>query len=131
MQIQEVQEKYNAFIQEIKTELQDKQAGYLKSFSVGAEIFPFAIPPRVEILLLDPKDLTIKFRRVSDPASPDRKKGKWRTGKPVNAVASIIDWANTMKQVAAQTGKSPGAGSASGWKNGCLNPRIPLIQNFL
>ena len=107
-QIQEIQAKYNAFIQEIKTELQDKQAGYRQSFPVGGKIFPFAIPPRIEILLLNPRDLTIKFRRVSDPVSPDRKKGEWQVGKPVNAVACIIDWANTMKQVAMQTGKSFG-----------------------
>lgn len=122
MQIQEVQSKYNAFIQEIKTELQNKQAGYRKSLPVGEKIFPFAIPPRVEILLLNPRDLTIKFRRVSDPVSPDRKKGKWQVGKPVNAVACIIDWTNTMKRVAAQTGRLPGIGSASGLKNRCLSP---------
>lgn len=103
--IQEVEAEYKAFIQEIKTELHDKQVGYRKSLPVGGKIFPFAIPPRIEILLLNPKDLTIKFRRVSDPVSPDRKKGEWQVGKPVNAVACIIDWANTMKRVAAQTGK--------------------------
>jgi len=114
VQIQEVQLKYNAFIQEIKTELQNKQAGYRKSLPVGEKIFPFAIPPRVEILLLNPRDLTIQFRRVSDPASPERKKGKWQVGKPVNAVACIIEWANTMKQVAAQTASRLGPAQFQG-----------------
>ena len=103
MKIQEVQTNYAAFIEEITKELQGKKHGYLKSFPVGKRIFPFAIPPRLEIQLLIPEDQTIKFRRISDPFSPERKKGEWQMGKPVDAVACVIDWANTMKKVAVQT----------------------------
>jgi len=100
--IQEIQKNYSAFIEEVNHSLQGKRRGYLKFFPVGQRIFPFSIPPRIEIILLGPDDLTIKFRRASDPSSPERKRGEWQVGKPVDAVACAISWANTMKQVAAK-----------------------------
>jgi len=53
---QEVQPKYTVFIQEITQKLQNKWTWHLKSFPAGEKIFPFAIPPRIEILPLNPKD---------------------------------------------------------------------------
>jgi hypothetical protein len=53
---QEVSPKYTVFSQEVTPELQNKRTGHLKSFPAGEKIFPFAIPPRIEILPLNPKD---------------------------------------------------------------------------
>lgn len=101
--VQEVETTHAAFVEEISNELRGKKRGYLKSLPVGAKIFPFAIPPRLEIQLLIPEDQTIQFRRISDPLSPAKKRGEWQIGKPADAVACIIDWAETMKKVAVQT----------------------------
>ena len=99
----DVQKKHAAFIQELTRNLQGKRRGFRDLIPVGNKIFPYAIPPRLEIQLLSPDDLTIKFRRISDPNSPGKKKGDWHIGKPLDAVADIIDWADTMKKVATQT----------------------------
>jgi hypothetical protein len=53
---QEVSPKYTVFSQEVTPELQDKQTYQVKLFPAGEKIFPFAIPPRIEILPLNPKD---------------------------------------------------------------------------
>lgn len=56
MKTQEFSPKYTVFNQEVTPELQNKPTGHLKLFTAGEKIFPFAIPPRIEILPLNPKD---------------------------------------------------------------------------
>lgn len=101
--MQEITAKHGTFIQEIRSDLRGQLAGFRKSLPVGKRIFPFAIPPRLEIQLLNPEDLTIKFRRITDSLSPEKKRGAWQTGKPADAVAFVIDWAETMKKAALQS----------------------------
>ena len=97
MQKEMIKKKYRSFIEEIERDLHGKKQGYVKIIEIGGNIFPYSIPPHLEIILLDPDDQTIVYRRATDPDSFKRKKGQWITGKPFDAVCSVIDWTAEMK----------------------------------
>ena len=103
---EELQKRYGGFIAEISNDLQGKKQGYVKSIPVGSRIFPGAIPPQLQIMLLDPEQQIIRFRRICDPDSRQDKWGEWQVGQPIDAVACVIDWASDMKEA---------AGSSGGW----------------
>jgi len=96
---EEIKKQYPNFIQELENDLHHKQQGYVKTIKIGEKIFPFCIPPQLEIILLDPEDKTIIFRPTSDPDSEQRKKGDWVIGKPLDAVIFTVEWSNRMKNM--------------------------------
>ncbi len=98
MQKEKVKQNYQSFIKELEDDFRDKEAGYVKTIKIGRKIFPYSIPPQLEIVLLDPEDQSIVFRRASDPESLEKKKGKWNLGSPLDAVCCAIDWAELMKE---------------------------------
>ena len=97
MQKETIRKKYRSFIDEIANDLLGKNQGYVKILKIGKRIFPYSIPPQIEIVLLDPEDQTVIYRRASDPDSFSKKKGEWMTGTPFDVVCSAIGWAEEMK----------------------------------
>ncbi|MBU0729321.1 MAG: hypothetical protein KKE17_06600 [Proteobacteria bacterium] len=98
MQKEIIKQKYRSFLKEIETDLQGKAQGYMKTLKIGKKIFPFCISPQIEVILLDPEDQTIIYRRTSDPDALIRKKGEWIVGKPLDVVCNAINWAELMKR---------------------------------
>jgi hypothetical protein len=99
MQKRSIPKHHQAFVDEVENEFQGKEQGYVKSIKVGSKLFPYSLPPQLEIVLLDPEDQTIVYRPASNPDSKDRKKGDWEVGKPIDAVKYVLDWADKMKQL--------------------------------
>jgi len=92
-----IEQSHRDFINELENDLHGKKQGYVKILKIGKKIFNYSIPPQLEIVLLDPEDLTICFRPASDPDAIDKKKGTWQVGKVLDAVKYVIDWADGMK----------------------------------
>lgn len=95
---EDIQKFYGGVIGEITDELRGKPQGYVKTMEVGKELFPFSLLPRIEILVLDPEDMTISFRRLSATDSPNSRKGSWRVGTPVDVAICVIKWTNLMRE---------------------------------
>ncbi len=86
-------------VDEIIDDLLGREQGYVKTIKVGKNIFPYCIPPQVEVVLLDPVEQTVVFRPATDPESLAPKKGNWTVGKPVDVVSCIMGWSETMLEV--------------------------------
>jgi len=95
----DVVRKYPEFVEELRNEFNGKKQGYVKIIKVGPKIFPYSIPPQIEVVLLDPEEQIVCFRLATDRDSPDRKKAKWAIGEPLDVVKATIDWANRMKRI--------------------------------
>lgn len=85
--------------QELREELKGKQQGYVVSIPVGEALFPESLPPRLEVVLLDPQEMTVAFRKVSDVRGINRKKGEWNIGPASSAAEKIVAWIEQMLSV--------------------------------
>ena len=94
----DIRRHYCNFIDELENELRGKKQGYVKVLKIGKKIFNYSIPPQLEIVLLDPEDMTICFRPASDPDAIDKRKGTWQVGMILDAVKYVVDWADAMKR---------------------------------
>jgi len=95
----DIEKRYRSFIEELQNDFRNQQQGHVKRIPMGQKIFPSCIPPQLEMVLLDPDDMTIGYRPTSDPGSPNRKKGQWKIGTPADAVRYVIGWTDNMKEV--------------------------------
>ena len=81
-----------SLVEELRNELHGKQQGYVKTIKVGRKLFPYCIPPQIEVVLLDPEQLTVVFRSATDPDSKAPKKSRWRIGSPDDVADCAIGW---------------------------------------
>jgi hypothetical protein len=91
---------HQSFLAEVENYFHGKKQGYGKIVTIGPKLFPYTIPPQLEMVLLDPEDQTLAFRVVTAPEAMSRKKGEWVIGKPLDAVACVLMWAGKMKKTA-------------------------------
>jgi len=81
---------------ELREQLSGKRQGFMMSIPVGESLFPASLPPRLEIVLLDPDEMTVAFRKVSEARGMSRKKGEWNIGPTTAASEKIIAWIDQM-----------------------------------
>jgi len=88
---EEIKEELNQVFREIKDELQDKPQGYVTEILVAKRLFPEMEPPRIQVVLLDPDENTVAFRRVSDPLQGERKPD-WYVGELEEVIDDALSW---------------------------------------
>lgn len=91
-----IKKSFRTLHEELRRELSGRKQGFTVSIPVGESLFPASLPPRLEIVLLDPEDMTVAFRKVSDTRGIIRKKGEWNIGPPTAATEKIIAWIDQM-----------------------------------
>lgn len=91
-----IKKSFRTLHDELCRELSGRQQGFTVSIPVGESLFPASLPPRLEIVLLDPEEMTVAFRKVSDARGISRKKGEWNIGPPTAAAEKIIAWIDQM-----------------------------------
>ena len=84
------QELYQAF-EGLKDELSDKPQGYVTDIPVAESLFPEMEPPRIQVVLLDPEEEKVAFRRVSDPVENERKY-EWYVGELEEVIDEALSW---------------------------------------
>ena len=85
--------------QELNSQLNGRRQGYLLSLPIGETLFPGSLPPRLEIILLDPEEMTVAFRKISDASGKQQRKGEWHVGPTASAAEKIMAWVDQMISV--------------------------------
>jgi hypothetical protein len=75
----------------LREELQDKQRGYVTEVVVAPGLFPEIAPPKVEVVLLDPEERRVAFRRTTDPLRGEGR-GDWYVGELEEVIEDIHSW---------------------------------------
>jgi len=91
-----VKKSFNTLHLELRERLRDQKQGFVLSTPVGESLFPESLPPSLEIVLLDPEEMTVAFRKISALRGGNRKKGEWNVGPVAAAVEKIIAWVDQM-----------------------------------
>lgn len=99
-----IKKSFRTLHEELRRELSGRNQGFTVSIPVGEALFPASLPPRLEIVLLDPEEMTVAFRKVSDTRGISRKKGEWNIGPTTAAAEKIIAWIDQM--ISLKTGNS-------------------------
>jgi hypothetical protein len=89
---------------EVHEQLKGRDQGHTLSLVVGDGLFPGSLPPRLEIILLDPEDMTVAFRKITDAQGKTRKKGEWHIGPTASAAEKIVAWVEQMISLKAAHG---------------------------
>lgn len=88
----------NRSLDELKYEFQDKPQGYSTEVIIGDNRFSDVLPPRVEIVLLDPEEDKLAFRRVSDPLLNDQN-GDWNIGELEEVIEETLSWKAELEEM--------------------------------
>ncbi len=75
----------------LENEFRDKPQGYMTKITVGRELFPATMLPSLEIILLDPQEKRVAFRKVSDPLAKGGQ-GIWHVGELFEVVEEAFHW---------------------------------------
>ncbi|MDW7774522.1 MAG: hypothetical protein SCH71_16685 [Desulfobulbaceae bacterium] len=94
-----IKKSFATLHRELQDQLRGQRQGFVISIPVGETLFPESLPPRLEIVLLDPDEMTVAFRKVSDARGIMPKKGEWNVGPSGSAVEKIIAWNDQMLSV--------------------------------
>jgi hypothetical protein len=94
-----IKKSFSTIHRELREQLDGKSQGHVVSIPVGETLFPDSLPPRLEIVLLDPEDMTVAFRKVSDFRSIQQKKGEWNIGPSSSAAEKIVAWVEQMLSI--------------------------------
>jgi len=100
-----IKKSFSTIHKELKEQLTGKTQGFAVAIPVGEGLFPGSLPPSLEIVLLDPDEITVAFRKVSDARGINHKKGEWNVGPASSAAEKIIAWMDQMMSV--KTGQNP------------------------
>lgn len=91
-----LKKSFNTLHRELREQLEGKKQGYVLTTPVGESLFPESLPPWLEIVLLDPEDMTVAFRKVTDSRGKEKRKGEWNVGPTSAAAEKIIAWVDQM-----------------------------------
>lgn len=91
-----IKKSFKTLHQELRQQLTGRKQGFTVSIPVGESLFPASLPPRLEIVLLDPEEMTVAYRKVSDARGMNHKKGEWNVGPPTAAAEKILAWIDQM-----------------------------------
>ena len=68
-----VKKKSETLLHALNKALKDQPTGFMREIEVGKTLFPYSLPPVVQIILLDPVENTIAFRIRSNPGGHNEK----------------------------------------------------------
>jgi len=91
-----IAKSFRTLHEKIHGQLNDKEQGYTMTVPVGEGLFPASLLPRLEIILLDPENMMVAFRKISNPGGKTQKKGKWYIGSTKAAGEKLIAWQERM-----------------------------------
>ncbi len=74
---------------ETKQELHDKPQGYTTEIIISEGLFPEMEPQRIQMVLLDPEEATVTFRRVSNPLQRETK-SSWYVGELEEIIDDVL-----------------------------------------
>jgi hypothetical protein len=94
-----IKKSFDTLHQELQEQLTGKKQGHVVSIPVGEGLFPESLPPRLEIVLLDPQEMFVAFRMVSDSRGINQKKSEWNVGPSSSAAEKIVAWVDQMLSV--------------------------------
>jgi hypothetical protein len=78
-------------LDQLKDEILGKPPGYVTNLALTDKPLSDGITPEAEIILLDPEDLTLAYRRLDDPVSGDEK-GEWMLGNLDDLFEEMLNW---------------------------------------
>jgi hypothetical protein len=81
----------------LNEELKDKEAGYTAYLSVAGRLFPEMQGPHIEIILTDPVEMNVTYRRFGDPLR-DESDTVWQTGGLREVVEEAFSWREELKK---------------------------------
>jgi hypothetical protein len=82
--------------QDFHNQLSGKKQGFSISIPVGEDLFSASLPPQLEIILLDQKEMTVAFRKVSNSMGKIEEKGRWHVGSTESAGKTLLAWQEQM-----------------------------------
>ena len=83
-------------LDQLKDEILGKPQGYVTNLALTEKPLSDGITPEAEIILLDPEDLTLAFRRMSDPVSGEDK-GEWLVGNLDDLFEEMLNWTEELE----------------------------------
>lgn len=87
----EIKQELDQVLEGLKDELNDNPQGYVTQITVAGRLFPETEPPRIQVVLLDPEEDKVAFRRVSDPLQGERK-SDWYVGEIEEVIDDALSW---------------------------------------
>ena len=88
---EEIKQKLDHVLEELKEELSDKPQGFATEIPVAQRLFPETEPPRIQVVLLDPEEDKVAFRRISDLLQEERK-SDWYVGELDEVIDDALSW---------------------------------------
>jgi hypothetical protein len=83
-------------LEALNDELTGKPQGYVTTLPLTDKALPGGESPEAEIILLDPDDLTLAFRRTSDMISGDER-GEWYIGSIDDLFEEMLNWEDELE----------------------------------
>jgi hypothetical protein len=78
-------------LDQLKDEILGKPQGYVTNLALTEKPLADGLMPEAEIVLLDPEDLTLAYRRISDPISGEDK-SDWFVGSMDDLFEEMLNW---------------------------------------
>jgi len=88
---EEIKQELDRVLDDLKDELRDKPQGYATEIPIAKRLFPETEPPRIQVVLLDPDENKVAFRRVSDLLQGERK-SDWYVGELEEVIDDALSW---------------------------------------
>jgi hypothetical protein len=88
---EEIKQELDQVLEDLKDELRDKPQGYATEIPIAQRLFPETEPPRIQVVLLDPEEDKVAFRRVSDLLQGERK-SDWHVGELEEVIDDALSW---------------------------------------
>ncbi|MCL7488446.1 MAG: hypothetical protein M8357_09770 [Desulfobulbaceae bacterium] len=99
-----IKKSFKTLHREIDDHLSGGKQGLTVSIPVGEHLFPASLPPRLEMVLLDPEEMIVAYRKVADAGGISRKKGEWYVGPSAAAAEKLLAWIDQMISCKTGTG---------------------------
>lgn len=96
-----VKKNHETLLHALNEALRDQPTGFMREIEVGKTLFPYSLPPVVQIILLDPVENMIAFRIRSNPEGIMKKASQWQLGTPAEAIDFVEEWVKHMMEIQA------------------------------
>ena len=88
-------------LDQLKDEFLGKPQGYVTNLALTEKPVGEGIMPEAEIVLLDPEDFTLAYRRISDPISGEEK-SEWFVGSMDDLFEEMLNWTEELETYEAE-----------------------------
>ncbi|MCB2183858.1 MAG: hypothetical protein KQH63_17650 [Desulfobulbaceae bacterium] len=97
-----VKKNHQTLYLELEKTLKNQKLGFVHEVKIGQEIFPYSLPPVIQLVLLDPVEKTVAFRSKSNPDAKFEKSGQWQLGSLGDVIDFEEAWLQQMMETRAE-----------------------------